>query len=44
MAYIYQDYYKEVIDENGKIIDIKINYNDSFNFAYDVIESSSGST
>ena len=38
MAYIYQDYYKEVIDENGKIIDIKINYNDSFNFAYDVID------
>lgn len=38
MAYIYQDYYKEVIDDNGKIVDIEIKYDDSFNFAYDVID------
>lgn len=38
MAYIYQDYYKEVKDDNGNIVDIKISYDDSFNFAYDVID------
>lgn len=38
MAYIYQDYYKEVKDDRGKIVDIEISYDDSFNFAYDVID------
>lgn len=38
MAYIYQDYYKEVKDDSGKIVDIEISYDDSFNFAYDVID------
>lgn len=38
MAYIYQDYYREVKDDSGKIVDIEISYDDSFNFAYDVID------
>ncbi|RKM53997.1 acetyl-CoA synthetase [Butyrivibrio sp. X503] len=38
MARIYQDYYKEIKSDNGSIVDIAIKYDDTFNFAYDVVD------
>ena len=38
MSEIYEDYYKEILDENGRITDIELSYDDSFNFAYDVMD------
>ncbi len=38
MKQIYEEYYREIRDENGKIKDIDFIYNDSFNFAYDVMD------
>lgn len=35
---IYEDYYKEIKDDSGKITDIKLTYGDDFNFAYDVMD------
>ncbi len=38
MSEIYEDYYREIPDENGRIKDIELRYDDSFNFAYDVMD------
>ena len=38
MKQIYEEYYREIKDENGKIKNIEFIYNDSFNFAYDVMD------
>lgn len=38
MFLVYEKYYEEIKGENGKISDVKINYPDSFNFAYDVMD------
>lgn len=35
---IYEDYYKEIKDDSGKITDIELTYGDDFNFAYDVMD------
>lgn len=35
---IYEDYYKEIKDSQGKITDVLFNYSDNFNFAYDVMD------
>ena len=36
---IYQNFYREITDENGKITDIDISFNDDFNFGYDVVDA-----
>lgn len=38
MSEIYEEYYREIPDENGKIKAIKFSYDESFNFAYDVMD------
>ncbi len=38
MSYIYEDYYKEIKDSEGKIVKIETTYGDDFNFAYDVVD------
>ena len=35
---IYSEFCKETVDENGSLIDIKIEWPDNFNFAYDVLD------
>jgi acetyl-CoA synthetase len=35
---IYEDYYKEIKDSQGKITDVLFDYSDNFNFAYDVMD------
>ena len=35
---IYEDYYKEIKDSQGKITGVLFNYSDNFNFAYDVMD------
>ncbi|MCR5650580.1 MAG: AMP-binding protein [Lachnospiraceae bacterium] len=39
MSEIYEKYYSEIIDENGKIVKIETGYPDDFNFAYDVMDT-----
>ena len=39
---IYEDYYKEIRDSQGKITDVLFDYPDSFNFAYDVMDRFAG--
>ncbi len=36
---IYSKYCEEIFDNNGKIVDLKINYPDNFNFGYDVVDT-----
>ncbi len=36
---IYSEYCKETVDENGSLVDIEINYPDTFNFGYDVVDA-----
>lgn len=38
MSGLYTNFYKEKKDENGKITDVEFIYDDSFNFAYDVVD------
>ncbi len=38
MSFIYEDYYKEIKDSDGKIIKIETKYDEDFNFAYDVVD------
>ena len=38
MSNIYEDFYHEIKDESGKITEIKFEYEDNFNFAYDVMD------
>ena len=38
MSAIYENYYREIKDNSGKITDIEIRYPDDFNFAYDVVD------
>ena len=38
MSEIYEDYYREITDKNGRVTDIELSYDDSFNFAYDVMD------
>ncbi len=38
MPALYREYYKEVLDDNGNITDLEFTYDDSFNFAYDVVD------
>ena len=38
MSEIYEEYYSEVLDNNGKIEKIDFIYDDNFNFAYDVMD------
>lgn len=35
---IYQKYYKDKFDNQGKLIDISVEYPDNFNFGYDVVD------
>lgn len=35
---IYKRYCNEVVDENGRLIDITLDYPDNFNFGYDVVD------
>lgn len=41
---IYQKFYKETIDENGKLTDIQVNYPANFNFGYDVVDAVAAAT
>lgn len=36
---IAEKYYREIFDKSGKITDIELNYDNSFNFAYDVVDA-----
>lgn len=36
---IYQKFFRETVDANGKLLDIDIHYPDNFNFGYDVIDA-----
>lgn len=36
---IAEKYYKEIVNESGDIIDLEFNYDNSFNFAYDVVDA-----
>ncbi len=38
MSEIYEEYYKEIRDENNKILRIETSFPDEFNFAYDVMD------
>ncbi len=38
MSELYEDYYHEITDGYGKIVSIDLNYDDTFNFAYDVMD------
>ena len=38
MSEIFEDYYREIPDSTGKIVSIELSYNDTFNFAYDVMD------
>ncbi len=38
MSEIYEEYYHEILDANGKIQKINFTYDESFNFAYDVMD------
>lgn len=38
MAEVYEKYVKEVVDENGNLIKIKINPSTNFNFSYDILD------
>ncbi len=38
MAGLYAEYYKEILDDNGNIVDIQVDYGDNFNFAYDIVD------
>ncbi len=38
MSGLYTSFYKEKKDENGNISDVEFTYDDSFNFAYDVVD------
>ena len=38
MSEIYEDYYREIRDNKGKITGIDFSYNENFNFAYDVMD------
>jgi acetyl-CoA synthetase len=38
MSCLYTSFYKEKKDENGNISDVEFTYDDSFNFAYDVVD------
>ncbi len=38
MPALYKDYYKEVVDENGQVMNVMFKYEDNFNFAYDVVD------
>ncbi len=38
MSEIYEAYYREIPDENGKIKKIEFTYDENFNFAYDVMD------
>ena len=38
MGSIYEKYYKEIKDSDGNVINIDLNYDPDFNFAYDVVD------
>ena len=38
MSELYEDYYREITDGDGKIVSIDLNYDNTFNFAYDVMD------
>ena len=38
MGHIYEDYYREVRDSKGEIVEIKTTCPPNFNFAYDVVD------
>ncbi|MCR5215716.1 MAG: AMP-binding protein [Lachnospiraceae bacterium] len=38
MSLLYEDYYQEIKDGNGKICEIRTTYGRHFNFAYDVVD------
>ena len=38
MGMIYEDFYKEIKDAEGKIVDVELSYGEDFNFAYDVMD------
>ncbi len=44
MSKIYEDYYKEILGIDGRITEIRTNYSDSFNFAYDVMDRRAAET
>ena len=35
---IYEQYCKEIVDENGRLKKITLDYPDNFNFGYDVVD------
>ncbi len=37
MSLVYEDYYKEILDEYGNIVSVETRYSEDFNFAYDVV-------
>ncbi len=37
MSCVFEDYYKEIRDDTGKIVSIETRYDEDFNFAYDVV-------
>ncbi|WP_026519345.1 AMP-binding protein [Butyrivibrio sp. FCS006] len=38
MGMIYEDFYKEIKDAQGRIVDVELSYGEDFNFAYDVMD------
>ena len=41
---IYQKFFNETVDENGKLIDLEVHYPENFNFGYDVIDEIAAKT
>ena len=35
---VYKQYCNEIVDENGRLIKITLDYPDNFNFGYDVVD------